>query len=383
MRVGRAADDFDLSNDGSSPRSDSVPIYHAAVRPKIMHRLIGERSLDETDFSSEDARAAFRDMVRTRRFDERALALQRRGWMSGYPPYLGQEASQVGAAHAMRDEDWLFPTYRSNALQIARGVPMSDILLFRRGRPEYASGHDVPVFPQAVPIASQIPHAAGAGMAANYRGDDAAMLVCFGDGATSEGDFHEGMNFAGVFDAPVVFFCENNGWAISLPRERQTASESIAIKAQAYGFEGVQVDGNDPLAVRETVAGALASARDGEPVLVESLTYRRGAHTTADDPSKYRDEDPDLPEWRRRDPLERYEEFLRDEGVVDDEFVERVYEETDEELREAVETAEAADSSDPDEIFEYVYADLPPHLRDQREELREFLTRHDPQELGR
>ncbi|WP_117594606.1 thiamine pyrophosphate-dependent dehydrogenase E1 component subunit alpha [Haloprofundus halophilus] len=348
-----------------------------------MHRLIDDRSLSESSLSADDARAAYVDMVRTRRFDERALALQRRGWMSGYPPFLGQEASQVGAAHAMADDDWLFPTYRSNALQIARGVPMSDILRFRRGYPEYHSDHDVPVFPQAVPIASQIPHAAGAGMARNYRGNDEAMLVCFGDGATSEGDFHEGLNFAGVFDAPVVFFCENNDWAISLPRERQTASESIAVKAEAYGLEGIQVDGNDPLAVREAVEQGLEAARNGSPVLVESLTYRRGAHTTADDPSVYRDDDPDLPEWRTRDPLERFEEFLRAEGLVDDEFVESAYDDANEELSEAVEVAESGPRADPDELFDFVYESLPPELEAQRERMHRSIETHDPQELDR
>ena len=346
-----------------------------------MYRCIGERSFDETGVSVDEARALYRDMVRTRRFDERSLALQRRGWMSGYPPYKGQEASQVGAAHAMADDDWLFPTYRSNALQLARGVPPSDIFLFRRGRAEYYSDHDVPVFPQAVPIATQIPHATGAGMARNYKENDEAMLVCFGDGATSEGDFHEGLNFAGVFDAPVVFFCENNGWAISLPRDRQTASDSIAVKAEAYGMEGVQVDGNDPLAVYKMVEDCLRSAREGNPVLVESLTYRQGAHTTADDPSRYRDEEPDVPEWRKRDPLERYEEYLREQGVVDDEFVESVRDEADEELAAAVEKAESVDDADPDELFDSVFADLPPSLRKQQAELHDYLSRHDPQEL--
>ena len=346
-----------------------------------MYRVIGDRSLAETPFDAEAARTLYADMVRVRRFDERALALQRRGWMSGYPPFRGQEASQVGAAHAMREDDRLFPTYRSNALQIARGVPMSDVFLFRRGHPEFHSDHDVPVFPQAVPIATQIPHAAGAGMAADYRGDDHAALACFGDGATSEGDFHEGMNFAGVFDAPVVFFCENNDWAISVPRERQTASDSIAVKAEAYGFEGVQVDGNDPLAVRGVVEKALESARGGDPVLIESLTYRRGAHTTADDPGRYREEEPDLPEWRARDPLDRYEEFLREAGVADDAFVEESREAAEAAVDEAVAAAEDVGAPDPDDAFDHVYADLPPELRGQREELRGFLGRHDPQEV--
>jgi pyruvate dehydrogenase E1 component alpha subunit len=346
-----------------------------------MHRVIGERDLEETPFSPEQARTLYRDMVRARRFDERALALQRRGWMSGYPPFKGQEASQVGAAHAMAESDWLFPTYRSNAMQIARGVPMSDLLLFRRGRAEFDSGHTLPVFPQAVPIATQIPHATGAGMAMNYRDDDGAVVCYFGDGATSEGDFHEGLNFAGVFETPTVFFCENNNWAISLPRDRQTAATSIAGRAEAYGFSGGQVDGNDPLAVLEFVGSALESARDGEPVLVESMTYRQGAHTTSDDPSRYRDEESDLPEWRTRDPLERYEEYLRDQGLINDTYVETIHGEADEELADAVDRAEAKEPAEPEEVFDSVYADLPPRLRKQREEALSFAEEYDVQEL--
>ncbi|WP_435347697.1 pyruvate dehydrogenase (acetyl-transferring) E1 component subunit alpha [Haloarchaeobius sp. HRN-SO-5] len=347
-----------------------------------MHRVIGERDVADTPFSAEQARTLYRDMVRARRFDERALSLQRRGWMSGYPPYKGQEASQVGAAHAMADDDWLFPTYRSNAMQIARGVPMSDLLLFRRGRAEFDSGHSLPIFPQAVPIATQIPHATGAGMAMNYTDDNGAVVCYFGDGATSEGDFHEGLNFAGVFDAPTVFFCENNNWAISLPRQRQTAADSIAGKAQAYGIAGGQVDGNDPLAVLEFVGSALSSAREGDPVLVESLTYRQGAHTTSDDPSRYRDaESEDLPEWRTRDPLDRYEEYLREQGLVNDEYVDTIYEEADEELADAVDRAEAKEPATPEEVFDSVYAELPERLRKQQAELRSFVDDHDVQEL--
>ena len=346
-----------------------------------MHRVIGERDLDETSFTDDEALTLYRDVVRTRRFDERALALQRRGWMSGYPPYKGQEGSQVGAAHALSADDWLFPTYRSNAMQIAYGVPMSDLLLFRRGHAEYHSGHDLNVFPQAVPIATQIPHAAGVGMATNHRDEDHAVLCYFGDGATSEGDFHEGLNFAGVFDAPVVFFCENNDWAISLPRERQTASDTIAEKANAYGFKGGQVDGNDPLAVREMVSRAIDHARGGSPILVESLTYRQGAHTTSDDPSRYREEREDLPDWRTADPLERYESYLREQGALDDAFAEEVREEAEAELEEAVEIAESVPEPEPGEVFEPVYDDVPPRLADQRAWLEEFASREEIQEL--
>ncbi|MCU4972624.1 thiamine pyrophosphate-dependent dehydrogenase E1 component subunit alpha [Halobacteria archaeon AArc-m2/3/4] len=356
-----------------------------------MHRVIGDAptdaatDLEATPFTTDEAIACYRDLVRSRRFDERALALQRRGWMSGYPPFEGQEASQVGAAHALADDDWLVPTYRSNAMQIAHGVPMSDVLLFRRGYPEYASGHDLNVFPQSVPIATQIPHAAGLGMAVEYDGDGTtpAVLCYFGDGATSEGDFHEGLNFAGVFDAPVVFFCENNDWAISMRRNRQTSSATIAGKACAYGFEGVQVDGNDPLAVREVVGDALEDARTGSPVLVESLTYRQGAHTTSDDPSRYREASSDLPEWRTVDPLERFETYLRDQGVLDDELVAEIDADAEDELEEAVAIAEAAPKPDPADVFDPVYETLPPRLAAQKGWLEEFANEHDVYDLER
>ena len=332
-----------------------------------MHRVIGERSLEETAYGPDAARAMLETMVRARRFDERALALQRRGWMSGYPPFRGQEASQVGAAAAMAADDWLVPTYRQNALLLARGVPLRDLLLFRRGHPEFNSDHSQPNFPQTVPIATQLPIATGLGLAADDRGDGRAVLACFGDGATSEGDFHEAMNFAGVFGAPVVFFCENNRWAISTRRDRQTASDTIAEKAQAYGFEGVRVDGNDPLAVREVVE----RARGGEPVLVESLTYRQGAHTTADEPERYREEPADLPSWRTADPVERFEAYLLEHGAVESGFVESAREAAEEEIAAAVEAAEAAEEERPEAVFDSVYADLPPRLRDQRAALLE------------
>ncbi|NGM68279.1 thiamine pyrophosphate-dependent dehydrogenase E1 component subunit alpha [Natronolimnobius sp. AArcel1] len=343
-----------------------------------MHRVIADRDLSATRFDADDALACFRDMVRARQFDDRAVALQRRGWMSGYPPFRGQEASQVGAAHALLESDWLVPTYRSNAMQLAHGVPMADIFRFRRGYPEYTSEHDLNVFPQAVPIATQIPHAVGLGMALEYDsepdGETPAVCCYLGDGATSEGDFHEGLNFAGVFDAPVVFFCENNGWAISMPRERQTASATLAQKAEAYGFEGVRVDGNDPLAVQAVMLEALEAARNGDPVLVESLTYRQGAHTTSDDPSRYRDDAPDLPDWRTADPLERFETYLRDQGVLDDALRENLVADANAELEDAVDEVESAPLPDPDDVFESVYEDMPPRLAEQRAWLEAFAS---------
>ncbi|WP_336135469.1 thiamine pyrophosphate-dependent dehydrogenase E1 component subunit alpha [Natronomonas amylolytica] len=342
-----------------------------------MYRVIGERDPEKID--PERSRRLLGEMVRARVFDERAFALQRQGWMSGYPPYRGQEASQVAAALAMGDEDWLAPTYRSNAMQLARGVPMADILRFRRGYPEFGSDHDVPILPQAVPIASQIPHATGLGMAANYQDTDEAVICYFGDGATSEGDFHEGLNFAGVFETPVVFFCENNGWAISTPETRQTASDTIAEKADAYGFEGVRVDGNDPLAVYEVVDEALVMAREGTPVLVESLTYRQGPHTTSDDPDRYADRE-SFPEWRTRDPIDRFEAWLREAGIVDEEFVAEARTEAETTFDAARKEAETA-SPDSDDVFDHAYAETSPRLEAQREELQAWVERHgDPYE---
>ena len=355
-----------------------------------MHRVIGARSLDETGVAPGEARALLEDMIRARAFDERALSLQRQGWMSGYPPFRGQEGSQVGAAHAMRAVDWLFPTYRANAMAIARGVPMRDILLFRRGYPEFVSDHEVRNFPQAVPIATQLPHAVGFGMAIDYRnggGRDTpiadsgeapadereAVVAYLGDGATSEGDTHEAMNFAGVFEAPVLFLCENNGWAISTPRKRQTAADSIAARADAYGFEGVRVDGTDALAVREFLGRALRRVRAGEPLLVESLVYRHGPHTTSDDPSRYEDR-ADVPDWRRRDPLDRLEEYLVAEGVVGEAFRAAARETADAEIDEAVAAAEAVESPAPEAVFDHAYATLDDDLAGQREWLLSYAA---------
>ena len=341
-----------------------------------MHRVIGEK--DPAAVDADRARSLLREMVRARVFDERAFALQRQGWMSGYPPYRGQEASQVGAALAMADDDWLVPTYRSNAMQLARGVPMADILRLRRGYPEFGSDHDVPVFPQAVPVASQIPHASGLAMAADYRDTDEAVVCYFGDGATSEGDFHEGLNFAGVFEAPVVFLCENNGWAISTPEAEQTASDTIAVKAEAYGIGGLRVDGNDPLAVHEAIDRALSDARAGRPVLVESLTHRDGPHTTSDDPDRY-DDRASYPDWRTRDPIERFLEYLPG-GVAGESLRESARTAAETEFDDAREAAERSEP-DPDDVFDYAYDETTPRLERQRAALEMHVRRSgDPTE---
>jgi pyruvate dehydrogenase E1 component alpha subunit len=328
----------------------------------------------EPELSIEALKKIYRWMVVARVFDERALALQRQGRLGTIAPLSGQEAAQVGSAWALQPEDWMFPSYREHAVQAVRGQRWVDILTYWGGNEE---GNRIPEginnFTISIPIATQCLHAVGAAWAGKLRGDRMAAIVYFGDGGTSEGDFHEAMNFAGVFQCPVVFFCQNNQYAISVPREKQTASETIAQKAIAYGFPGIQVDGNDVLAVYQVTKAALEKARSGGgPTLIEAITYRLSHHTTADDWTRYRSKE-EVEEWKRKDPLVRFRKYLEREGLWGAKDEERVWEEAKAEIAQVVEEYEKMPQRDVEEIFKYTFAEMPWNLKEQLADLRAYL----------
>jgi pyruvate dehydrogenase E1 component alpha subunit len=314
----------------------------------------------------EDLKRLYRAMLLGRRLDERMVRLQRQGRIGTFAPIKGQEASQIGSVFTLRAQDWMVPSFRETAAMVWRGWPIEKILLFFAGYLEGGQpGPDQRDLPVTIPVATQLPHAVGLAYAAQYRGDDAIVMVYFGDGATSEGDFHEAMNFAGVWHVPVVFVCQNNQWAISVPLKKQTHSRTIAQKALAYGVPGIQVDGNDVLAVYAASREAVDRARSGGgPTLIECVTYRLGMHTTADDPTKYRSAE-EVAEWERKDPLTRFAAYLERKGLLEAGLAEAL----DAEIAAAVQRFEATPPPVPVTLFDHVYAGLPPHLAAQRAEV--------------
>jgi pyruvate dehydrogenase E1 component alpha subunit len=301
----------------------------------------------------------FRWLVLLRIFDERSVALQRQGRIGTYALYWGEEGTQAGALYACDDEDWVFPSYRQNAIGILRGVPASTILAWWRGyggRHGFYNVRDHRVGPICVPIATHLPHAVGVAWASKIRGDRTASLSWFGDGATSEGDFHEGMNFAAVLKVPTVFFCVNNQWAISTPYSKQTATATIAEKAAAYGMPGVRIDGFDPLACWKATKDALDLARSGGgPTLIEAFCYRLMPHGTADDPRLYRDES-ETERWKPLEPVGRMSSFLRRLGVLDDDAEETIRAEAKRLVADAVTEMESMEHPGLDVLFDHVYA---------------------------
>jgi pyruvate dehydrogenase E1 component alpha subunit len=371
-----------VDNDGealSSERGACVPRTRLDV-PSIEHLSIldEEGGVDESlepPIPPGDLRRLYRTFLLARRFDERMLRLQRQGRIGTFGPIRGHEAAVLGATYALRPTDWLVPYYREWPAYMWRGWPLENLILYYAG---YAEGMRVPDglrdLPLCIPIASQVPHAVGIAFAARCKGEDSVAMVYFGDGASSHGDCQEAMNFAGVFHAPLVFFCLNNQWAISMPRARQTHARTLAQKAIAYGFPGIQVDGNDLLACYVATRDAVARARRGEgPTLIEALTYRLSLHTTADDPTKYRDE-AEVKAWEAREPLPRFRRYLEAKGALDPTVEAALETEVDAEIRAAVERAEARMQAGLLDVFEHVYAQPTEELRTQRAELERELA---------
>lgn len=344
-----------------------------------------DASLDP-DLPREQLLKLHRTMVLSRLFDEQQLKWQRQGRIGTFAPAMGQEAAQLGAVAALRQSDWMVPAFRETTASLWRGTPLEGLLLYNAG---YNEGGRVPDgqydLPIAIPVGSQLPHAVGLAYGTKYRRKEDVVMTFFGDGATSEGDFHEAMNYAAVFELPVVFVCQNNQWAISVPRDRQTASETLAQKSVAYDMPGVQVDGNDILAVYVAAREAVDVARSGGgPTMIECVTYRLSVHTTADDPTKYRS-DEEVEEWKKRDPIPRFERYLKEKRYISDADIETLTQEVEQQIGAAWDTVERKmqELDDPLHIFEHIYAEPHPYLIAQRDALAEELTgREEPKDDG-
>jgi pyruvate dehydrogenase E1 component alpha subunit len=306
------------------------------------------------NISDADLISMYKWMVLARVFDQRALKLQRQGRIGTYAPLSGQEAAQVGSAYTLEKQDWIYPSYREGAACFVHGFPMKNFFLYTMGHLKGTDAEGANVFPVQIIIAAQCLHGVGGAWAGKYNGENSVSVAYIGDGGTSEGDFHEALNFAGVYKLPMVFFVQNNQWAISVPRSKQTASKSIAQKALAYGMAGIQVDGNDVLAVYTVMKQALERARSGNPVIVEAVTYRQGPHTTADDPTKYRNQG-DVETWLAKDPLKRMKLFMINKGIWDEELDGQEFELAESKVSEAFELASNTPKSSVEEAFDVVY----------------------------
>jgi pyruvate dehydrogenase E1 component alpha subunit len=308
----------------------------------------------------------YRRMVESRLFDRKVVSLQRQGRMGTYPPLEGEEAAQVASAMALAEHDWVYPSYREHGVQIARGVPLEVLLTYWRGLPNVDwNPYQFRMQMDAVPIASHLPHSVGHAYQARRNGSDEVVIAYFGDGSTSESDFHAALNPAGVWKTANVFFCRNNHYAISVPLERQTASQTIADKALAYGIHGMRVDGMDPFAVYVATEEAVRRARTGEgPTLIEAVTYRFGPHGTADDPHRYRSEDEER-EWRTKDPIARLRTYLTSHDHWDEEREAALVADIEAHLDEAVSTVEAIEPPGRDDIIRQAYTRIPQLLVDE------------------
>lgn len=337
--------------------------------------------------SEEELWKLYSTMVLVRQVDDRLLKMQRQGRIGFYLTSLGEEATHVGATFALESSDWVFPCYREPGALFVRGFTLKDYvcqvlgnsgdLLKGKQMPNHWSARHLKITSVSSPVGTQIPQAVGFAWAAKIRKDPSVALVYFGEGATSQGDFHVGANFAGVFQIPVVLFCRNNQWAISVPREKQTRAKTIAMKAQAYGFPGVQVDGNDILAVYKVTKEASNKARNGEgPTLIEAVTYRMGAHSSSDDPRLYR-KDNDVEEWEKKDPIVRFRKYLEWKGIWNSKKEEELEKQLTTQIASVIEEAESLPPPKSETLFEDIYASMPWHLKEQQEMMKNLLSGHE------
>ncbi|QGV79570.1 pyruvate dehydrogenase (acetyl-transferring) E1 component subunit alpha [Streptomyces ficellus] len=350
------------------PRTDPAPL----LPDPEPYRVLGTDAVD--GFAPELLRRLYAELVRGRRYNAQATALTKQGRLAVYPSSTGQEACEVAAALALEDRDWLFPSYRDTLAAVARGLDPVQALTLLRG--DWHTGYDPRehrVAPLSTPLATQLPHAVGLAHAARLKGDDVVALAMVGDGGTSEGDFHEALNFAAVWQAPVVFLVQNNGFAISVPLAKQTAAPSLAHKAVGYGMPGRLVDGNDAPAVHQVLSEAVARARrGGGPTLVEAVTYRIDAHTNADDATRYRG-DGEVEAWRNHDPIRLLEHELTERGLLDEDGVRRAGEDAETMAARLRERMNADAPLDPMDLFAHVYAEQTAQLREQAAQLRAEL----------
>src|SRR5881398_546943 len=316
----------------------------------------------------------YRSMVLLRTYDERSVVFHRQGRVGTYAIFWNHEAMQAGSVYALEDEDWIFPSYRESAIGLLRGMPASTVLSWWRGHPAgWWNPADYNLASICVPIGTHVPHAAGLAWGKKLRGESSCAVAYFGDGATSEGSFHEGANFAGVMRAPLVLFCNNNQWAISTPLSAQTAAETLADKAVGYGIPGVRVDGCDVLAVFEATRDAVARARAGEgPTFIEAVSYRTAPHATADDPRAYIDLER-VEDEKRRECLGRFDGYLRRAGILHDDLAESIRTEAADALRAGIAAAEAEPPADVSLLFEHAYVDPPASFGSDLDELRRTL----------
>ena len=311
------------------------------------------------NLSDNDLKKLFELFILSLQFYQRALQLHAEGRLGTYASILGQEASQIGSAYALEKTDWVFPSFREMGVYITLGYPIWMLFQYWTGDERgMKTPEGLNIFPVSVPVGTQPPHAVGAAFAAKVKGHKIAAVTYFGDGGSSKGDFHESMNIAGVYKLPVVFICQNNQWAISVPRERQTAAKTIAQKAYSYGFEGIQVDGNDIFAVYKATKDAIEKARSGGgPTLIECFTYRMGDHTTADDASRYRPKE-DMEKWKDKDPLLRLKLYMGKKSIWNQQYEDEVRKKTTEFVDGEIKKEEAAGLPDPKDIINYTYKEL-------------------------